>query len=248
MTTNSVHPTAIIGVGAELGDGNVIGPYVVISSGARLGNENWIGAHAVVGAPPEHRAHRHPARSGLHGEHGDEGCVIGDGNIIREFVVVQSGRLAATRIENDCFLMAHSYVAHDSHAEQAATLSASVALAGHVRVGAGANLGVGSSVRQGIEIGPGVMIGMGAVVVRDVPAFMTVLGIPARSHGINRVGLERVGLRSDEIAEIEMLIRSREMPQHSSSAEDCGRLRDVEARYRSALKNAAPLRGPHAST
>ncbi|MEP6495200.1 MAG: UDP-3-O-(3-hydroxymyristoyl)glucosamine N-acyltransferase [bacterium] len=44
-----VHPTAVIGAGAQLGLSVSIGPYAVIGAGARLGESTVIGAHCVVG-------------------------------------------------------------------------------------------------------------------------------------------------------------------------------------------------------
>jgi UDP-3-O-[3-hydroxymyristoyl] glucosamine N-acyltransferase len=46
----SVHPTAVIGRGARLGDRVVIGPYVVIGEGAEIGAAVRLDAHVVVGA------------------------------------------------------------------------------------------------------------------------------------------------------------------------------------------------------
>ena len=44
-----IHPTAVIGAGAVLGEGCEIGPYAVIGAGARLGAHCILGPHAVVG-------------------------------------------------------------------------------------------------------------------------------------------------------------------------------------------------------
>ena len=44
-----VHPTAVIGAGATLGEGVSIGPYAVIGRNASLGAGVAVGAHAVVG-------------------------------------------------------------------------------------------------------------------------------------------------------------------------------------------------------
>jgi UDP-3-O-[3-hydroxymyristoyl] glucosamine N-acyltransferase len=44
-----IHPTAVIGDGAQLGPGCEIGPYAVIGAGAVLGAACLIGPHAVVG-------------------------------------------------------------------------------------------------------------------------------------------------------------------------------------------------------
>jgi UDP-3-O-[3-hydroxymyristoyl] glucosamine N-acyltransferase len=44
-----VHPTAILGRGAQIGEGVAIGPYVVIGEGARIGARARLEAHVVVG-------------------------------------------------------------------------------------------------------------------------------------------------------------------------------------------------------
>ncbi len=44
-----VHPTAVLGEGAVIGDGCEIGPYAVVGDGARLGPRCVLGPHAVVG-------------------------------------------------------------------------------------------------------------------------------------------------------------------------------------------------------
>ena len=44
-----IHPTAVIGAGAEIGEGCEIGPYAVVGEGAVLGEGCILGPHAVVG-------------------------------------------------------------------------------------------------------------------------------------------------------------------------------------------------------
>ncbi|MCQ9155358.1 UDP-3-O-(3-hydroxymyristoyl)glucosamine N-acyltransferase [Acidomonas methanolica] len=44
-----LHPSAVIGEGAELGESVEIGPFVVIGAGARIGAGTAVAAHAVVG-------------------------------------------------------------------------------------------------------------------------------------------------------------------------------------------------------
>ena len=46
----AVHPTAVIGRGARLGERVAVGPYVVIGDGATIGAEVVLDAHVVVGA------------------------------------------------------------------------------------------------------------------------------------------------------------------------------------------------------
>jgi UDP-3-O-[3-hydroxymyristoyl] glucosamine N-acyltransferase len=44
-----IHPTAVIGRGAQIGANVSVGPYAVIGAGARIGDRVAIGAHAAVG-------------------------------------------------------------------------------------------------------------------------------------------------------------------------------------------------------
>ena len=45
-----IHPSAVIGEGAEIGDGAAIGPFVVIGAGARIGPGARIAPHVTIGA------------------------------------------------------------------------------------------------------------------------------------------------------------------------------------------------------
>ena len=64
------------------------------------------------------------------------------------------------------------------HANDTITMYAQVA--GRVRVGACAWLGIGCTIIQCLSIGQHSIVGAGAVVIRDVPDFATVVGVPAR--------------------------------------------------------------------
>jgi sugar O-acyltransferase (sialic acid O-acetyltransferase NeuD family) len=55
-----------------------------------------------------------------------------------------------------------------------------VTVAGEITIGAGAFIGAGAVVLPRLSIGEGAVIGAGAVVTKDVPAFTTVVGNPAR--------------------------------------------------------------------
>ena len=50
---DGVHPTAVLGEGATLGDGAVVAPYAVIGAGTRIGARARIGPHVTIGAETE---------------------------------------------------------------------------------------------------------------------------------------------------------------------------------------------------
>jgi UDP-N-acetylglucosamine acyltransferase len=196
---NQIHPSAIIGAGVELGEHNVIGPYAVIVGPARIGDHNWIGPHVSIGTPPEYRGKPHPA--GWDGELVGPGVQIGDRNIIREFTAITQGTADPTTIGDECYLLARCQVGHDSVLHNLVTMANAVQLGGHTHVWSWANLGIGAVVHQRTHIGPGAMVGMGAVVVKDVAPFSITKGSPARTAGVNRVGLSRLGCPDPTVEE-----------------------------------------------
>jgi UDP-N-acetylglucosamine acyltransferase len=202
---NEIHPTAIIGPGVELGNGNIVGPYAVILGPCVIGDDNWIGPFVAIGQPPEHRDAPH---SSWAAEPSGPGVVIGDRNILHEFVAVQQGISRATTIGDGCFVMDKSHIAHDCLVGEGGSIACSVMLGGHVTIEAGANLGLNAVVHQGRTVGVGAMVGMASVVTKDIPPFAIAYGSPARVNGINKVGLERAPMTAEMIERIASVFES----------------------------------------
>lgn len=101
---------------------------------------------------------------------------IGAGTVICAGTILTSDiRLGKhVQINLDCT------VGHDAEMEDYVTLAPGVHISGRVRICRGAYIGTGASVIPGVTIGAGATVGAGAVVVRDVPAGETHVGIPAR--------------------------------------------------------------------
>ena len=93
------------------------------------------------------------------------GAVVQPGSRLGANVIINTG----ARVDHDCVIDAHSHVAPG------------VTLSGHVYIGKGAHVGTGASIIQGIKVNAGGIVGAGAVVVDDVPAGVTVVGVPART-------------------------------------------------------------------
>lgn len=212
---NRVHPTAVIGPGVELGDDNIVGPHTVIYGPTVVGDRNWIGPHVVIGAPGESRGNDHPPLWDAPGP--GQPIVIGDDNVIHEFVAVQASVHSQTRIGNGCFIMDKAHVPHDAQLGDDVTVACSAMIGGHSLIGDGANLGLASVLHQFSVVGAGAMIGMGAVVTRHVPPFAIAYGAPARVKGANKVGMSRAGMADDLIERVHAALAAGDVPDEAAA-------------------------------
>jgi sugar O-acyltransferase (sialic acid O-acetyltransferase NeuD family) len=78
------------------------------------------------------------------------------------------------------WLGSRAVIGHDCVVAGGATVAPSATLGGGVTLGTQAYVGSGAVLHPGITVGEGALIGMGAVVLRDVPAGVVVVGNPAR--------------------------------------------------------------------
>jgi sugar O-acyltransferase (sialic acid O-acetyltransferase NeuD family) len=74
----------------------------------------------------------------------------------------------------------NSTIGHDSRIRDYVTINPLVAVSGDVTLEEGVTMGTHSSILQGLRVGAGSFVGAGAVVVKDVPSGVTVVGVPAR--------------------------------------------------------------------
>jgi UDP-N-acetylglucosamine acyltransferase len=206
-----VHPTAVVETGASLGDGvrvgayavigpdvvigagTVIGPHVVVTGRTTIGRANRIYQFASLGEIPQDRKYDgSPTRT-----------VIGDENVIREFVTINAGTAqdrGVTTVGDGNWLLAYSHVAHDCLVGNGTTFSNNAQLAGHVTIDDHAVLGGFVGVHQFCRVGAHAMVAAGSIVLQDVPPYVTAAGYPAKPHGINSEGLRRRGFSADDIA------------------------------------------------
>jgi len=213
----SIHPTAIVEKGAELGDGVVIGPFAYVGPRVRLGEGTRIGLHAVIEGRttigPRCQVHHGAVIGNLPQDLKYRGAptqvVIGSGTTIREYATVHAAteENEATRIGDNVLLMAYTHVAHNCRLGNNVILANAVNLAGHVRIDDHAIIGGITPVHQFVAIGCHAFIGGGSRVPQDVPPFVKAAGNPLRACGLNTIGMERRGITAEVRLELKRAYR-----------------------------------------
>ena len=97
-------------------------------------------------------------------------------------VVLCPGAVVSVDIDLGDFVMVNlnCTIGHDASLGPWTSLSAQCDITGHVRIADRVFMGSRASVIPGKSVGSRAVVGAGAVVVTDVPADVTVVGIPAR--------------------------------------------------------------------
>ena len=192
----------LIGADVEIGDHCVIGPHCSITGPTRIGCDNHFIGHAAIGGDPQDKKYN-GERTGL---------VIGDRNIVREFVTINRGTVTgsgSTRIGNDNWLLAYSHIAHDCLVGSHCVFSNNSTLAGHVEVGDWVITSGFSGVHQFCRIGAHAFLGMGVLISGDVPPYTLVATeAQGRPRGINSEGLKRRGFDAERISAIKRAYRT----------------------------------------
>ena len=207
----SIHSTAIVHPKAELDEDVIIGPYCIVGEHVKIGRgtellshvcvEGWteIGQrckffpYASIGTPPQHlQYHDEPTK-----------VIIGDENILREYVTVNRGTAfggGVTTLGKHNFVMAYVHIAHDCHVGSHVVMANAATLGGHITIGNYSVIGGLVGIHQYVQVGDYAMIGGCSVVRRDVPPFMRANGSPhANLYGLNSIGLRRRGFSVQRI-------------------------------------------------
>jgi UDP-2-acetamido-3-amino-2,3-dideoxy-glucuronate N-acetyltransferase len=161
----TVHPSAIVDEGAQIGEGTRVWHFVHVSPKARIGARCSLGQNVYVG----------------------NDVVIGDNVKIQNNVSVYD----AVTLEDDVFC-GPSMVFTNVYNPRSAVERKNEYRRTLVR--RGATLGANCTIVCGTTVGEYAFVGAGAVVNRDVPAFALMVGVPARQLGwMSRFG-ERLAL------------------------------------------------------
>lgn len=161
----TIHPSAIVDEGAQIGDGSRVWHFVHVCGGARIGQRCSLGQNVFVGNDVR----------------------IGDNVKIQNNVSVYD----AVTLEDDVFCGPSMVFTNVYNPRSAVTRKDEYR---RTLVKKGATLGANSTIVCGTTIGEYAFVGAGAVINRDVPAFALMVGVPARQLGwMSRFG-ERLDL------------------------------------------------------
>src|SRR5918998_2659222 len=199
-----VHPSAVVGARAEIGDGSYVGPFCTVGDEVRLGRGVRLESHCVVDGRTEvgDETHVYPfvsvglASQDLKSRGEPAETRIGRRCRLREFVTVHRGTEGGgmlTSVGDDCLVMAQAHVAHDCLVGSGVIMANAATLAGHVAVEDGANVGAYSGVHQFCRVGREAYVGGYSVVVKDALPFALTVGNHAKCYGLNNVGMKRRG-------------------------------------------------------
>ena len=205
-----IHPSAIVSPRAKIAEGVQIGPFSTIGESVTIGRDTIIGSHVVMdgntvlgernkifpfvslGLPPQDVNYQ--------GE--DTGLIIGNENIIREFVTVNRATTKqdwVTRVGDKNYIMAYAHIAHDCTLGNLIIMSNAATLGGHIEIGDHAIIGGLVAIHQFVRIGAYAFIGGKSAIVKDIPPFMMAAGDRARLFGLNQTGLKREGFSQEKI-------------------------------------------------
>lgn len=205
-----IHPTAIVHPGARIGADCEIGPYCVLGEHVVLGDRCRLHSHVVIEGHTTLGSDNEVFPFACLGQRtqdlkwrgGTTRVVIGDHNVLREYVTVHSatGDGDATVVGSHNHLLAYVHLAHDVRLGSHIIMSNVATLAGHVVVDDHTVIGGLAAVHQFCRIGRHAMIGGCSKVVQDVAPFMMADGNPAVTRFVNKVGLERAGFTPESVS------------------------------------------------
>lgn len=207
-----IHPTALVGSKARLGENVEIGAYAIVedhvivgdnctiqahailTDRVTLGARNFIGYGTVIGSAPQDFAHGASISSEV---------VIGDDNTFREYVTIHRGTKegSATHVGSHNFLMAGVHVGHNARLGDRNVVANNCLLAGYVQVGSDAVFGGSSVFHQFLRVGDMSMVRGGTAWSKDIPPY-TVGAIINTVCGINSVGMRRKGVTTPARADV----------------------------------------------
>jgi UDP-N-acetylglucosamine acyltransferase len=235
----TVHPSAVVEDGANLGAGAEVGPFCHVGSRVVLGDGVRLHSHVSIRGITKLGAQCQVYPGAVLGGDGqirnndftDGRLEIGEGCVLREMVSMNTGSRKGggiTRVGARGYFMANAHVGHDCAVGDDVTFANSVALGGHSVIGDGVVFGGLAAVQQWCRVGKGAMVGGLTGVNRDVIPYAMAFGDHVELAGLNLIGLKRRGLSKDTINAMRNTFRS---VFHGAGGGLADRARDAKARF-----------------
>ena len=205
----SIHRSAVVDPGAQIGAEVEVGPYAVIGNGAvigdrcriyahaviegavKMGVDNLVGYGAIIGAVPQDLSFNPKTKSSVE---------IGNRNTIREYCTIHRGSTegSATIIGDENFLMVGNHLGHDCVLGNGVVMANDCLLGGYVRIDDRAFIGGGSRFHQGIRMGRLVMAE--GRFTQNLPPFLS--AAKNEVYGFNVIGMRRANFSGGERDEV----------------------------------------------
>jgi UDP-N-acetylglucosamine acyltransferase len=191
-----IGPFCNIGELVELEDNVELVSNVHIEGNTRVGKGTKIFPFASLGTTPQDLKYKNEPNS----------LIIGDNNIIREYVTINPGTAGGggqTSVGNNCLFMISSHIAHDCKVGNNVIIANNVPLGGHVTIEDSVVIGGNSAVQQFTRIGRLAMIGGMTGVLKDVIPFGLSVGNRNHLQGLNLIGLRRKNYENKKILDLD---------------------------------------------
>jgi acetyltransferase-like isoleucine patch superfamily enzyme len=169
-----------------LGDRVYIGAHAIVLPGVQICADVIIGAGAVVSKSidtpgtylgvPATRYRQDIHKTAII----EDNTIIGGGGSIGALCHIVGGKKRATKIGNRVFIGHRVQVGHDAQIGNNCEIFTGALISGHCVLEEGVRIGVGAIIRPGKRIGHHAYVGAGAVVVKDIPPEIVVVGNPAK--------------------------------------------------------------------
>mgnify|MGYP001339956701 FL=1 len=190
-----IGPFCFVGEGVTLSENVELISNVHIEGNTIVGKGTKIFPFASIGTQPQDLKFEGEVNS----------LVIGENNIIREYVTINPGTKGGglkTEIGDNCLLMISSHIAHDCKIGNNVIIANNVPLGGHVTIEDSVIIGGNSAVQQFTRIGRLAMIGGMTGVLKDVTPFGLSIGNRNYLQGLNLIGLRRKKYDNQKIIEL----------------------------------------------
>lgn len=175
-----IDKTAIIHKDTEIGEGVSIGEYSVIHSGTIIKDNVKIGSHCSIGTDPE--IINNDFKSGL---------VIKEHTLINNFVSINLGTKKNTEIGKECYIMSHTFIAHDCSVGEKSVITSGVRILGNTTIGREVYLGANSVVHQNCTVGDLSLLGANSLAKDTLKSGIIYAGNPSVPKKINQIGFEK---------------------------------------------------------